>query len=276
MTLHLVRQVHVERENAQTLQARVTELEQKAPQPGATFIAMPTQPATANPFGTVQKNERATGESSRGQLRGRGERDRGRIHRQRPDPAVCTRPGAHARADAGEHGAPAHADARSGVSRGDAGPAEDEPGALESEPRARSRHDRRTARPPVRRAGRAVAARDGEHEPDVVDGRRAAGRGEDAGVPAQSHGAAAHQRGGAQASARRWQVPRMAGIPVDGRRALGSRPRANLTGERRRAARRESREAAAENAARAADEDDAATGSERLPPRRMRMQAGGW
>lgn len=57
VTLHLVRQVRVERENAQTLQARVTELEQKAPQPGATFIAMPTQPATANPFGTVKKNE---------------------------------------------------------------------------------------------------------------------------------------------------------------------------------------------------------------------------
>ena len=57
VTVHLVRQVHVERENAQTLQARVTELEQKAPQPGATFIAMPTQPATANPFGTVRKNE---------------------------------------------------------------------------------------------------------------------------------------------------------------------------------------------------------------------------
>lgn len=57
VTLHLVRQVHAERENAQTLQARVTELEQKAPQPGATFIAMPTQPATTNPFGTVRKNE---------------------------------------------------------------------------------------------------------------------------------------------------------------------------------------------------------------------------
>lgn len=57
VTLHLVRQVQVERENAQTLQARVTELEQKTPQPGATFIAMPTQPATANPFGAVRKDE---------------------------------------------------------------------------------------------------------------------------------------------------------------------------------------------------------------------------
>jgi hypothetical protein len=57
VTLHLVRQVQVERENAQTLQARVTELEQKTPQPGATFIAMPTQPATANPFAAVRKNE---------------------------------------------------------------------------------------------------------------------------------------------------------------------------------------------------------------------------
>ena len=57
VTLHLVRQVQVERENAQTLQARVTELEQKTPQLGATFIAVPTQPATANPFGAVRKNE---------------------------------------------------------------------------------------------------------------------------------------------------------------------------------------------------------------------------
>jgi PAS domain-containing protein len=57
VTLHLVRQVQVERENAQTLQARVTELEQKTPQPGATFVAVPTQPATANPFAAVRKNE---------------------------------------------------------------------------------------------------------------------------------------------------------------------------------------------------------------------------
>jgi PAS domain-containing protein len=57
VTLHLVRQVQVERENAQTLQARVTELEQKTPQPGATFHAVPTQPATANPFAAVGKNE---------------------------------------------------------------------------------------------------------------------------------------------------------------------------------------------------------------------------
>jgi hypothetical protein len=57
VTLHLVRQVHMERANSQTLQARVTELEQKTPQPGATFIAVPTQPATANPFGTVRNNE---------------------------------------------------------------------------------------------------------------------------------------------------------------------------------------------------------------------------
>jgi hypothetical protein len=57
VTLHLVRQVQVERENAQTLQARITELEQKTPQPGATFIAVPTQPATANPFGAVRKDQ---------------------------------------------------------------------------------------------------------------------------------------------------------------------------------------------------------------------------
>jgi PAS domain-containing protein len=57
VTLHLVRQVQVERENAQTLQARVTELEQKTRQPGATFVAVPAQPATANPFAAVRKNE---------------------------------------------------------------------------------------------------------------------------------------------------------------------------------------------------------------------------
>lgn len=50
VTLHLVRQLHVERESAQVLQARVTELEQGAPQSaGATFVAVPTQPVT-NPF----------------------------------------------------------------------------------------------------------------------------------------------------------------------------------------------------------------------------------
>jgi PAS domain-containing protein len=50
VTLHLVRQVRTERETAQTLQARVTELEQKAQQPGAAFVVAPTQPATVNPF----------------------------------------------------------------------------------------------------------------------------------------------------------------------------------------------------------------------------------
>ena len=56
VTLHLVRQLHEERESAQTLQARVTELERTVPQPaaGATFIAVPTQP-TVSPFTTVQK-----------------------------------------------------------------------------------------------------------------------------------------------------------------------------------------------------------------------------
>ncbi len=54
VTLHLVRQVQAERENAQTLQARVTELERAPPAPaaGATFVAVPTQP-TASPFTTV-------------------------------------------------------------------------------------------------------------------------------------------------------------------------------------------------------------------------------
>src|SRR5688500_9687692 len=54
----------------------------------------------------------------------------------------------------------------------------------------------------------------------------------------------------------------MAGVPIHGRRALGSRPRADLARERRRAARRESREAAAEDATRAGDEDDAAGGGQ--------------
>jgi hypothetical protein len=58
VTLHLVRQLHLERENAQTLQARVTELERHAPPasaPGATFVAVPTQP-TVSPFTVVQKS----------------------------------------------------------------------------------------------------------------------------------------------------------------------------------------------------------------------------
>lgn len=50
ITLHLVRQLQLERENAQTLQARVTQLEQAAPQrqAGASFVAIP-QP-TVSPF----------------------------------------------------------------------------------------------------------------------------------------------------------------------------------------------------------------------------------
>ena len=59
VTLHLVNQLHAERANAQTLQARVTELESRAPQAaaGATFIAVPTQ-ATVSPF-TVGKKDGA-------------------------------------------------------------------------------------------------------------------------------------------------------------------------------------------------------------------------
>jgi hypothetical protein len=57
VTLHLVNRLHEERESAQTLQARVTELERKVPQTGAgagaTFIAVPTQP-TVSPFSTVK------------------------------------------------------------------------------------------------------------------------------------------------------------------------------------------------------------------------------
>jgi hypothetical protein len=54
IALHLVRELRAERENAQTLQARVTEQERKSPQQtaGATFIAVPTHPV-ASPFTTV-------------------------------------------------------------------------------------------------------------------------------------------------------------------------------------------------------------------------------
>ena len=57
LALHLVRQLHEEREGAQALQARVAELERRAPQrtAGATFVAVPTQPAAA-PFATVNPN----------------------------------------------------------------------------------------------------------------------------------------------------------------------------------------------------------------------------
>ena len=53
VTLHLVNQLHEERDSAQKLQARVTELESKAPPvaSGATFVAVPTQPTiTTVPF----------------------------------------------------------------------------------------------------------------------------------------------------------------------------------------------------------------------------------
>jgi ribosomal protein L12E/L44/L45/RPP1/RPP2 len=55
VTLHLVNQLRQERDSAQKLQARVTELESKAPQTtaGATFIAVPTQP-TVSPFTIAQ------------------------------------------------------------------------------------------------------------------------------------------------------------------------------------------------------------------------------
>jgi len=57
VTLHLVNQLHQERDSAQKLQARVTELESKAPQiaPGATFIAVPAQ-ATVSPFTVAKKD----------------------------------------------------------------------------------------------------------------------------------------------------------------------------------------------------------------------------
>lgn len=57
LALHLVRQLHEEREGAQALQARVTELERRAPQPtkAATFVAVPTQPA-GSPFSVINGN----------------------------------------------------------------------------------------------------------------------------------------------------------------------------------------------------------------------------
>jgi hypothetical protein len=56
VTLHLVNEVREEREKAQALQARVTQLEGKAPQAaaGATFVAVPTQP-TVSPFTAAEK-----------------------------------------------------------------------------------------------------------------------------------------------------------------------------------------------------------------------------
>jgi hypothetical protein len=57
VTLHLVRQLHAQREISQALQARVTELQRAAPggaTPGATFVAVPTQPVTS-PFSTAAK-----------------------------------------------------------------------------------------------------------------------------------------------------------------------------------------------------------------------------
>ena len=54
LALHLVRQLHEERAGAQALQARVTELERRAPQRagGATLVPVPAQPAAA-PFTVV-------------------------------------------------------------------------------------------------------------------------------------------------------------------------------------------------------------------------------
>lgn len=57
LALHLVKQLHEEREGAQALQARVTELERRAPQraAGATFVAVPSQPVTS-PFSAVTRS----------------------------------------------------------------------------------------------------------------------------------------------------------------------------------------------------------------------------
>ncbi|HKU12956.1 MAG TPA: hypothetical protein VJQ52_01100 [Steroidobacteraceae bacterium] len=59
VSLHLVNQLHKERETAQTLQARVIELEQKPQQAaatGATFVAVPREPP-ASPFTTADKTK---------------------------------------------------------------------------------------------------------------------------------------------------------------------------------------------------------------------------
>lgn len=55
LALHLVRQLHEERESARALQTRVVELERRAPQPaeGATLVPVPAQPAAA-PFTVVK------------------------------------------------------------------------------------------------------------------------------------------------------------------------------------------------------------------------------
>lgn len=57
LALHLVEQLHEEREAAQALQARVTELERRAPQrtAGATVVAVPPLPA-ASPFSGVAQS----------------------------------------------------------------------------------------------------------------------------------------------------------------------------------------------------------------------------
>jgi len=57
LALHLVKQLHEEREGAQALQARVTELERRAPQraAAATFVAVPAQPAIS-PFSVATRS----------------------------------------------------------------------------------------------------------------------------------------------------------------------------------------------------------------------------
>ena len=78
---------------------------------------------------------------------------------------------------------------------------------------------------------------------------RAARPGKAAGAAAQVPGAAGRQRSGAQERARRGEVPGMAGIPGDDRRALGGCAPAHFAGKCRRAAGPDSREAADESAA---------------------------
>jgi hypothetical protein len=65
IALHLVRQLHAERENTRTLQARVTELERRPPQQtaAATLVTVPTQP-TASPFTAVKRSAPAQTQSA--------------------------------------------------------------------------------------------------------------------------------------------------------------------------------------------------------------------
>ncbi|HKS57472.1 MAG TPA: hypothetical protein VJS12_19400 [Steroidobacteraceae bacterium] len=83
LALHLVKQLHQERESAQALQARVTELERRAPQPtaGAAFVAVPTQSAAA-PFTVINAGARAPSQEQAQQPAGPTEPDADEMRKQ--------------------------------------------------------------------------------------------------------------------------------------------------------------------------------------------------